>query len=370
MKKILFCASRASHIENFHMPYIQYFYHKNYQIDVIAEGEIQSEYIHRNYDLEFTKHFFSPDNIATLRNFEKILFKEEYDIICSNTTLAGTAAKLAVRKLPLEKRPYFVHISHGYMFCDDFKINSLVYRFIEKFTSKVVDCLVVMNREDFSLAKKYHLCKNLHYIYGMGLDESHFPSVKNEQILELKKQLNISENQKILLCVGELSKRKNQKEIIKALYELKKENSDMILLLAGEGTERERYQKLSQKYHLEKDIIFLGQYHQMNLLYHMADLLVSASKMEGLPFNVMEALYCHLPCVLSDIKGHRELLRNGGGVLVCNHSRAIAQQIHDILNHSEYYQSLKNSAVLPEQYLLKNAMPVLIKILENTEDKK
>ena len=37
----------------------------------------------------------------------------------------------------------------------------------------------------------------------------------------------------------------------------------------------------------------------------------SASRMEGLPFNLLESLYCHVPVIASDIKGHRDLIRNG-----------------------------------------------------------
>ena len=39
-----------------------------------------------------------------------------------------------------------------------------------------------------------------------------------------------------------------------------------------------------------------------------ADLYVSASKIEGLPFNILEAIYARLPIVASNIKGQSDLL--------------------------------------------------------------
>ena len=45
------------------------------------------------------------------------------------------------------------------------------------------------------------------------------------------------------------------------------------------------------------------------------DLYVSPSKIEGLPFNIVEALGCGKTVLASNIKGHADILDGGVGVL-------------------------------------------------------
>ena len=42
-----------------------------------------------------------------------------------------------------------------------------------------------------------------------------------------------------------------------------------------------------------------------------SDLYISASKKEGLPFNILEALGCGKTVIASDVKGHRDIIENG-----------------------------------------------------------
>ena len=45
----------------------------------------------------------------------------------------------------------------------------------------------------------------------------------------------------------------------------------------------------------------------VGVYYHASDVFLSASRTEGMPYAVLEAAYCGLPLVLSDIEPHRQL---------------------------------------------------------------
>lgn len=365
MKKILFCASRVSHIINFHLPYIKYFKDNGWCVDIAVQGNTDNSLIDGCFDLKFTKNPFSSDNIKTVYELKKIIKNGNYDIICSNSTLAGVAARMAV-SLAGKPKPYFVHISHGYMFGDNGGLKSKMYLLCEKITSKPVDSLVVMNKEDYSLALKHHLGKNIHYIYGMGVCPEKFPPVSQSERTEIRRQLKIPDGNFALICAGEFSDRKNQMFIIEAFKMLLQKHKNITLVFAGTGQTIGNCKNAVNKYELGDCVRFLGQVSDINRIYRSCDILLTASKMEGLPFNVMEAILCGLPVIASDIKGHSDLITDGqNGILFQKNSlEDMVQKTDRILSDKSLFTYIKDNTQLEQCYLIQNAEPQLLKILD------
>ena len=369
MKKILLCASRISHILNFHLPYIQAFQENGYQVDIAAEGTAQHPLLTQCYDLRFVKNPLSRTNLTTIRQLQKLLQDNHYTMVCSNATLAGAALRLAVRRLKKNDRPRCVHISHGYMFDTGRSLRSLLYRTVEKRLSDVTDTLIVMNEEDLFLAQHYRLSKHIVFTNGMGLCGDRFPAITAEERTALRQKLGADDTTKILLCVGEFSARKNQPLLIEALNRLPyPQRRQYLLVFAGEGATQEECQRLTERYELHPFVRFLGQVREPNRLYRSADILLSASVMEGLPFNVMEALYCGLPVIASPIKGHYDLITDGeNGLLFSpdapNAAASLAHLLQNLLTDTALYRRLKDHAFLPDDYQIEQVRPYLFNIL-------
>lgn len=364
MKRILVCASRISHVLNFHLPYLKYFKEQGYIIDVASEGTADNELIDNCYDLRFVKNPLSAENLKTISKLKKLIKNNNYTIVYSNSTLAGAAARMAAM-LSGKSKPYFVHISHGYMFGIKKNAKSALYRNAEKFTASVTDALVVMNHEDYFLAKKYKLGKSLHYIYGMGLCTEKFPEISDKQRAEVRSRAGVEEKQRLLLCVGEFSERKNQALLIRAFNELHKKYKNTVLAFAGSGKTEKECRLLAEELELRDCVKFLGQVSNINELYRSSELLISCSKMEGMPFNVMEALFCGLPVAASDIKGHSDLLKNKSfSMLFQNDISSVYECISKILSDEKLYNEMKKTAFLDERFLIENVKPVLLGILD------
>jgi hypothetical protein len=75
MKKVLFIATIESHILNFHIPFIQYFQNKSYEVLVAAKlGNRQDELKDLNvvcHDVNFSRSPYSLSNIRALNQLIK-----------------------------------------------------------------------------------------------------------------------------------------------------------------------------------------------------------------------------------------------------------------------------------------------------------
>lgn len=355
MKKILMIASKASHFKNFHVPYIKYLIKKGCKVYTAAEGNFELEGV-THLQLPFKKKIVSPRNIGVIFNLAKLIRKEGFETVYSNSTLAGAIGRAAVI-LSGSKKTKAVHICHGYLFNDDGGRRAKVYLFFEKLLKKRTDLLAVMNKDDLEIAEKYSLGNETVFINGMGLDTSAFPDIPNEMIAEARKSLGADENTLIFLCAAEFSGRKNQKTVIEALSLLKR--TDCLVIFAGDGELLEQCKAIAKESGAEDRTIFLGHYKKMNILYRSCDCLISAGRFEGLPFNVMEALYCGENIIVSDVKGNRDLAENSAfaGLFPFDDSAGLA----NLMEKAE--KPVSRSCKLPEKYFLKNVFEENIRLL-------
>lgn len=119
----------------------------------------------------------------------------------------------------------------------------------------------------------------------------------------------------VVIAVGRLDRNKNHKTILQAVEKIK--DPSIQLVLCGDGEERSVLEKQVKKLDIEKQVHFLGNRSDMKELYAMSDVFVLASYREGLSRSIMEAMICGLPCIVSDIRGNRDLIEDGiGGYLV------------------------------------------------------
>ena len=99
-----------------------------------------------------------------------------------------------------------------------------------------------LNKEDFKRASEKFKAKRVAYIPGVGIDTQKFAVCKVDKAAK-RKELGVKESDFLLLSVGELSERKNQKIVIDALHKLKAEGSidNIVYLVVGKGNQEEEF---------------------------------------------------------------------------------------------------------------------------------
>lgn len=344
MKKILFAASTLSHIENFHIPYLKYFKDNGFEVHIMGKGNNKSPipYVDKVIPINFEKNMFSFKNFISSFKISKLIKKEKYSTISTHTILASFFTRLGIM-LSLKKHPLVINTVHGYLFDEDSNfIKKVIMILAEKFVRPVTDTILVMNSTDYEIAKKYNLYKkSLYSIGGMGINASKFPFSTQENKSYLREKYNIPKDDFLLIYVAEFSKRKNQKFLIESVKGLISEGYNNVkLLLLGDGVLLDDMKQYSKTLSIEDNIIFKGYIKEVCDYYQISDVCVSSSRIEGLPFNIMEAMSTGLPVIASKIKGHIDLVHPGdNGFLYeynninefCNHVKVLYND-RDLLN--------------------------------------
>ena len=302
MPKILYVASTASHLRRFHLPYIEAL-KKEAEVMLLASGD-DSGFL--DFNLPFEKNMLSAANMRTVLQIRKILKAERFDAVILHTSLAAFLVRAAM--MGIRRRPYVHNVVHGYLFNEPLTSKKeRVLHFCERIMRKKTDTITVMNEQDLVIVNNNRFCLGgVSFVYGMGVD---MPTEIPTPDADLRAKY-AKDGEMICTFVGELSNRKNQSFLLDAMKKLKEKALPVKLLLVGEGGEREALTEKIAQLSLEDDVYLLGNCEPVLPYLAITDLYVSASRIEGLPFNIMEAMSCGLPIVASDTKGQTDLLKS------------------------------------------------------------
>ncbi|WP_340002302.1 glycosyltransferase family 4 protein [Oceanobacillus sp. FSL K6-0127] len=167
-----------------------------------------------------------------------------------------------------------------------------------------------------------------------GVDINHytFPTFENKE--SMRKKIKIPLNKKVFITVGSLISRKDPLTVIKAFIQSKAFDNS-ILLIIGDGPLKKECQEVAKDY---TNIIFTGQVEDVKDYLTASDYFVSASLSEGLPNTVLEALSVGLPCCLSNIEQHREILKlnKNAGILIETKSISEFAQSFSFIQEKDY----------------------------------
>ena len=333
--KILYVATVLSHICQFHLPHLQMLKEQGHEIHVAAHDNLavknglQLLYTDRHIEVPFERSPYDPRNIAAYRRLRALLAGEHYDIIVCNTPVGGILTRLAAKK-SRRQGTCVIYIAHGFHFYNgSAKKNWILYYPLEKTMARLCDIVITINREDYQFAKK-HFPGRVEHIHGVGVREDRYhPAAETEQT-EMRRAEGLSKDDFVVICTGELNKNKNQATLISAAALLKNKIPNLKVLLAGNGPKEQDLRRQIAAQGLENTVKLLGYRTDLEKLVPAVDVVVSCSRREGLPLNIVEAMLCRKPVVASINRGNAELVDHGvtGYLLQPEDAKAYAKHIY------------------------------------------
>lgn len=325
MKKALILASVASMIDLFNRDNIEILRELGYEIDVAAnfkQGSITSQDRVNEYWQELVEkeikvyHMPIPRNIFKLKaimkayKMVKSLVKENnYEIVHCHSPIGGVIARMACRTARRQGTKV-IYTAHGFHFFKGAKLIAwIIFYPIEKICSRFTDVLITINKEDFRRALKFH-AKCVKYVPGIGVHTGEFRCAMVDKQAK-RAEFGIDQEDFVFMSTGQISIRKNQEIIIRALAKI--HMPKVKYLIVGFGEMEEWLKKLAKELGIEKNVIFAGYRSDVKELLQVVDAFAFPSLQEGLPVALMEAMASGLPIICSQIRGNTDLIDNGVG---------------------------------------------------------
>lgn len=234
-----------------------------------------------------------------------------------------------------EKRTKIIYNAHGFEFHKHAsKIKWAFYYPIEYLLSYHTDTLITINSEDYHLALKSFKAKEIEYLPGIGLDKEKFQfELSEEEKKKYRLELVLSNQDFVILYPAELNQNKNQAMLIRAMELVIKKFPQVKLLLPGDDSMNGYYHKLVRECDVANHVEFLGYRKDIQNMMKISDLVVSTSKSEGLPMEILDAMVCGLPIIVTNTRGNKDLIENyvNGFLVEVGDYQKLAQCIETVI---------------------------------------
>ena len=321
MKKKILITSTDVMMLQFLVPHVFYLQNQEYEVEVACSNvenhvdELKDIFKTKvkMHLVELKRNPMKISNVQGLLQLMKIIKAGSYDIVWTNEPVMGIMTRLAAR-IVRRKKVKIIYVAHGFHFYKGApKKNWIIYYPIEKLMASRTDVICTVNREDYKRAKGFNV-KDVKYIHGIGINTERLTVGENQK--DIRKELGLDIDDFFVLSVGELNENKNQKVIIQALSLLK--DKTIHYVLCGKGNQMENLKNLVEEKSIKQNVHFLGYRTDVVDICSQVDVYVMPSKREGLPVASLEAMYCGLPLVTSNIRGLTDVMENGVSGYMCN----------------------------------------------------
>lgn len=359
-----------------------------YQVKWLAEGLAKKEhevYLFTPYDAEefidsdergFPKNialrtnntFFLFDGIRMLYSFIKWIYKIKPDIIHSH--FAFSSGFLAVITKPIHNVPVVI-TSHGedIQVMEDIKYGmrrNAIKNILIKYTLKKCDKhVLVSNSMRFDAINAGSDNQKIQVIYNMFVSPQ--IQITEMDIQNVKLKYDINPRKKIILSVSRLHSQKGLKYLIESMEGVSKRCSNALLVIAGDGDEKQKLERLVNEKNLDDYVKFIGfiEEHDKFALIKGCNIFSLPAIEEAFGIALFDPMYYSKPIVASNVGGIPELLGDCGTLVPKRDSKALSESIIKLLQNNTFqdtnvFNQLKHfylDVILKEyEYLYLNLM--------------
>lgn len=299
----------------------------------------------------------SKDILSSLRSFDEIVNTFLPDIIHSHTYYPNMFIR--VYSILYNNKTIKICNEHGtYQ-----KGTNNLHWFLFRLTKNIPDYFLNGSIGGLDSYIDNNLCvKNKSAVLLNGIDTNKYKKERKPDI-ELKNKYSIKNKDFIFAYIGRLSYEKDVMNLLHSIRILSKNsNNNFILLIIGDGPEKNSLNDFVNKNRLNEIVKFIGAKSDILPYYSIIDAVVLPSKTESSPTVLIEAMAMECMVVSTDCSGVKDILHGVKSFIVpIENSEQLASKMSEVLN-----LSIETRRVYGKEY---RERIILNYFIENTVDK-
>lgn len=293
----------------------------------------------RHFAVPMTRRIFSPlADLRAVRALATIMREERFALVHTHTPKGGLVGQVAARRAGV---PIVINTVHGYYFTDrQSAVRRWPHILIERLAARYSDLIFFQNEEDLATARRNGLGRPAQWRYlGNGIDLRRFDpaAVDREKVAALRRELTLPPESPTVGFVGRLVREKGVIDLLRAMQAVRNAVPAARLLIVGqlEPAKGDAVVPDLLPARLRDGVVFAGERDEMPELYALMTVLALPSYREGFPRAPMEASAMGVPCVVSDIRGCRQVVeaRRNGTLVPAGDIPRLAAAIADLLGN-------------------------------------
>ena len=287
------------------------------------------------HDIIHERRAFDRRIIAQLR---QVTEARKPDVIWTNSV----KSHFLIRFAGLNRLAKWVAFHHGYTATDT---KMRIYNQFDRWSLPAADRVLTVCRPFAEQLRSRNVAARRISIQHMPIRA--FEPVPRDRIDDLRRQLGITSQTRVLLSVGRLSLEKGHSNLIRAFHAYRQGRLGIPVKLAfvGEGPERQRLENLSRQLGLKDDVAFVGQQEDVNPYYAIAYAFALPSHSEGSPNVLLEAMSAGVPVIATSVGGVPEIVADGIDALLVEKRDidGLADSISRMFEDNELHERLRSA---------------------------
>lgn len=179
-----------------------------------------------------------------------------------------------------------------------------------------------------------------------GIDTSAFGPANNKTRAALRSDLGFPTKAFIFVSVGSLYPRKRHNLTIKAFQRVVENVPEAMLVIAGDGSDREKLQQQIEAQGLSENVLLLGPRSDVPDILSVSDVMVHSAIDEAFGLVIVEGNAAALPAIVFDGYGPSEIVVDGvtGFIIPPKDTDAMAKAMLHLLNAPQEREAMGQSA--------------------------